>query len=200
MTPPPRCCWTSDLQSADVFEEQVAAPGEAVTHTLPDGAMLSVPSLALASVGEALFDPCGMTGTPQAGLTEELLTSVKACLHDQRRQMCVRQAKALLLACVATLGLTRVLLTFRLESVILCGGGRAMAGLDSRLLKELTAAAPAHIRPVRVVAFCVGASLEGLTAPRVRRCRASCSPPNTCRPTRCGAPSSGAASSCVHTC
>ena len=37
----------------------------------------------------------------------------------------------------------------RLESVLVCGGGSRMKGLDTRLLRELTAAAPATVRPVR---------------------------------------------------
>ena len=34
--------------------------------------------------------------------------------------------------------------------MLLCGGGSRMKGLETRLLRELTAAAPATVRPVRL--------------------------------------------------
>jgi hypothetical protein len=147
--------------------------GEGVSHTLPDGAVISVPPLALASVGEALFDPCGMHGQPAAGLTDEILVSVKACINDYRRQMCVHFfCPALLWLHVHASPLSRMraeraCVRRRLESVIVCGGGRGFKGLEARLLKELTAAAPAAIRPVRA----------GAAHPRAHAsCHARCRP------------------------
>ncbi len=85
---PRRAC----AQSAEAFAAAAAAPGEPVEHTLPDGSVISLPASPLAAAGEALFDPRGMQGAPaaqpQAGLSEELLLSVKGCINDLRRQMC----------------------------------------------------------------------------------------------------------------
>jgi hypothetical protein len=101
--------WYSCVQSAERFEEEVGAAGEGVSHTLPDGAVISVPALALASMGEALFDPCGMHGQPAAGLTDEILVSVKACINDYRRQMCVLEtASAVRLSALMSLLLSRM--------------------------------------------------------------------------------------------
>jgi hypothetical protein len=58
-----------------------------VAHTLPDGTVIDLPSAALARCGEALFDPTAVFGAPAAGLTDELLVSVKGCINDYRRQM-----------------------------------------------------------------------------------------------------------------
>ena len=66
----------------------MAAAMEGVSYTLPDGNAIALPPAALACVGEAVFDPRGMTGQPAAGLTEEVLQAVKTCLPDYRRQMC----------------------------------------------------------------------------------------------------------------
>ena len=81
---------TRAAQTSDEFEAASSSSGPGASHTLPDGKTITVPANTLACVGEAIFDPPGMTGKPAAGLTEEVLVSVKACINDYRRQMCVR--------------------------------------------------------------------------------------------------------------
>ena len=75
-------------QTSDDFEAASTSSGQGSSHTLPDGKTITVPANALACAGEAVFDPRSMTGKPAAGLTDELLISVKACINDYRRQMC----------------------------------------------------------------------------------------------------------------
>jgi hypothetical protein len=81
------CALTSCAQTSGDFEAASTSAGPGATHTLPDGKTITVPANALACVGEAVFDPRSMTGQPAAGLTEEVLVSIKACINDYRRQM-----------------------------------------------------------------------------------------------------------------
>jgi actin-related protein len=91
---------------------------------MADGSTLCAPSDVLARAGELWFDPVGASSwqkRPGAGLTEEVLASVKLCNADLRRQM--------------------------LENVVLAGGARSMTGLETRLTKELVDSVPGSIRP-----------------------------------------------------
>jgi len=84
-------------QTSDDLEAASTSSGQGSSHTLPDGKTITVPANALACAGEVVFDPRSMTGKPVAGLADELLISVKACINDYRRQMCACHCAAFLL-------------------------------------------------------------------------------------------------------
>ena len=114
------------MQSGDAFEQccRQGPSGEGGTWELPDGTSLTLPPSVLARAGELWFDPAGAStwrARPGAGLADEILASVGQCSHDFRRQL--------------------------LENVVLTGGGSSMRGLEARLTKELTEAAPNTMRP-----------------------------------------------------
>ena len=112
------------LDSADEAAAAAADAGAApLDFTLPDGAVLRLPAAPFAACGELLFEPSAC-GARSCGLASLLMESIQSVIPDQRRTL--------------------------LEGVVLSGGGGALRGTSSRLVRDLTAAAPSHVRPAAV--------------------------------------------------
>jgi hypothetical protein len=111
------------LRAHAALPEADAAPAagdDAPSFTLPDGTALRLEAKPLLRASELLFEP-----PASAGLAATALAAAQACGPVELRK-----------------GM--------LEALCVSGGASAVRGFEARLVRELAAAAPSHIKPAAV--------------------------------------------------